>query len=108
MEQKYRVIIADDEERICALLKGSIHWDQLPLELTAICHNGLELKEKIYELNPDILVTDICMPGKNAIDLIKEIRAEGNQTKILLVSGYRRFEYAKEALKYGLFCRPMA
>lgn len=102
MDQKYRVIIADDEERICALLKSSIHWNQLPLELTAICHNGLDLKEKIFELTPDILVTDICMPGKNAIDLIKEIRAEGNQTKILLVSGYRRFEYAKEALKYGV------
>ena len=102
MGTSYKLIIADDEEKICTLLKSSIHWETLNLELCAVCHNGLELKQKIRECRPDILVTDICMPGINAIDLIRDLRNEGNQLKILLVSGYRKFDYAREALKYGV------
>lgn len=98
----YKLIISDDEEKICALLKGSIHWEGLNLELCGICYNGLELRDMMKKEQPDILVTDICMPGMNALELIREVREEGNQVKILIVSGYRQFEYAREALKYGV------
>ena len=98
----YKVIIADDEEKICALLNSSILWDKLELELSCICHDGLELKKAVEREQPDILITDICMPGMNAIDLIRDMREKDNQAKILIVSGYRQFEYAREALKYGV------
>lgn len=42
------------------------------------------------------------MPGMNAIELIKDMREKENNAKILIVSGYRQFEYAREALKYGV------
>lgn len=98
----YKVIIADDEEKICVLLNNSINWDELELELCCICHNGLELKSAVEREMPDILITDICMPGMNAIELIKDMRDNNNEAKILIVSGYRQFEYAREALKYGV------
>lgn len=98
----YKVIIADDEEKICILLNNSILWDELELELCSICYDGLELKDAVDRYLPDILITDICMPGMNAIDLIKEMREKENHAKILIVSGYRQFEYAREALKYGV------
>lgn len=98
----YKVIIADDEEKICVLLNSSIQWEELELELCCICHDGLELKEAVERKKPDILITDICMPGMNAIELIKDMREKDNDAKILIVSGYRQFEYAREALKYGV------
>lgn len=98
----YRVIIADDEEKICVLLNNSIQWEELDLELCCICHDGLTLQKEIERWQPDILVTDICMPGMNAIDLIRDMREKKNQAKIVIVSGYRQFEYAREALKYGV------
>lgn len=98
----YKVIIADDEEKICVLLNNSIQWEKLGLKLCCICHNGLELKEAVEKEQPDILITDICMPGMNAIELIKDMREKGDNAKILIVSGYRQFEYAREALKYGV------
>ncbi|MDO4343285.1 MAG: response regulator [Eubacteriales bacterium] len=98
----YRLIISDDEDKICTLIKNSIHWEELNLELCGICHNGLELRDKVWQEHPDIILIDICMPGINGINLIRELREMGSKVKILIVSGYRQFEYAREALKYGV------
>ena len=106
----YKVIIADDEEKICVLLNSSILWEELELELCCICHDGLELKEAVERKKPDILITDICMPGMNAIELIKDMREKDNDAKILIVSGYRQFEYAREAMRlhgFDYLLKPM-
>lgn len=98
----FRVILADDEKRICVLLEKSIRWKELGLEPVASCSNGQELFEAVAEHRPDIVITDIQMPGMNGIDAIKSIRENGNDCKIIIISGYQEFAYAHNALKYNV------
>ena len=58
-----KVMIADDEERICQLIEALIDCDALGMEIVGVSHNGLEACELVESLSPDILITDIRMPG---------------------------------------------
>ena len=53
-----KVIIADDEERICRLIEALIDWKSLHMEVAAVAHNGLEAAELVKQTEPDILITD--------------------------------------------------
>ena len=100
--KKNKVLIADDEELICVLLQKIIQWEELNLELAGVVNNGADLFEAINEKHPDIVITDICMPGMDGIELIKKVRYEQIPCKFIIVSGYRQFEYAHNALKYNV------
>ena len=62
-----------------------------------------EAMEAIQEMNPDVVISDIRMPGFNGIELIERIRLQGLETKVILISGYAEFEYAQKALRLGAF-----
>lgn len=100
MEDKIKVIIADDEPKVCVVEENIIQWQRLNLELVGIAHDGIELLRLIEEEKPDIVVTDICMPGLSGLEIIKQVREEKINVKFIIVSGYRQFEYAHDALKY--------
>lgn len=99
---KKTVIVADDEQLICELLKSVIDWNGLGLELIGVAYNGQELYQAILDKHPDIVVTDISMPQMDGIALIGKIRKEGIPCHFVIVSGYRQFEYAHNALKYDV------
>ncbi|MEG1515894.1 MAG: response regulator [Clostridia bacterium] len=99
---KVTVVIADDEQLICTLLKQIIYWDALNLQLVGVAHNGKELLQTILDQSPDIVITDICMPEMDGIDLIRSVRQRGIPCHFIIVSGYRLFEYAHNALKYNV------
>lgn len=101
-EKKTTVLIADDEELICILLQKIILWDELNLEFLGAVHNGQELYAAIVDKQPDIVITDICMPQMSGIDLIGKVREDNIPCRFIIVSGYRQFEYAHNALKYGV------
>ena len=100
--EKIKVVIADDEQLICSLLKEIILWDKLDLELIDVVYNGKMLYDSIKENKPEIVILDICMPEMDGLELIKMIREEGIPCKFIIVSGYRQFEYAQNALKYDV------
>ena len=58
-----RVLIADDESKVCQLIEKLVDWDALGMEVVAVAENGIEALEKIKEFHPDIVITDIRMPG---------------------------------------------
>lgn len=97
-----KVIIADDEERICQLTKALIDWDSLGMEISGIAHNGLEATELVKLHAPQILITDIRMPGCNGLDLIQNVKRMIPNLEIIIISGYAHFEYAQNAIKYGV------
>lgn len=96
------VVIADDEELICDLIKSLIHWDRLNMRLLAVVSDGQELYEVIKAKRPDIVITDISMPNIDGLNLIQRVRNEEIPCKFIIVSGYRQFEYAHNALKYDV------
>lgn len=97
-----KVVIADDEERICQLIKALVDWDSLGLQVVGIAHNGLEASEMVKDFQPDILITDIRMPGCSGLDLIKAVKEMASELEIVVISGYAHFEYAQQAIKYGV------
>lgn len=97
-----KVMIADDEERICQLIEALIDWESLHMEVVGIAHNGLEAREMVRQIKPDVLITDIRMPGCNGLELIENVKKSVEDLQIVIISGYAHFAYAQTAIKYGV------
>lgn len=97
-----KLIIADDEKWVRMTVKALIPFDKLGLTLSSEAANGIEALELCRQHEPDILLTDIKMPGLTGLDLIKEVRTLLPVLRIIIISGYNDFEYAKTAMKYGI------
>jgi two-component system response regulator YesN len=98
----FKLIIADDEKWVRTAIKSIIPFERLDLVLSSEAANGIEALELCRLHEPDILLTDIMMPGLNGLELIDEIRKALPNVKIGIISGYNDFEYAKTAMKYGI------
>ncbi|MDR1689970.1 MAG: response regulator [Clostridiales bacterium] len=97
-----KVLIADDEINICKLIKNSLDWEGLGLELCAMETNGPAVLESIKKYSPEIVITDIQMPGMSGIDIIAEVSSWNTVTRFIIISGYSYFEYAQKAVQYGV------
>lgn len=97
-----KLLIADDERIIRETISNLIDWKSLGVELIGLCSNGLEAYDMIIDESPDIVLTDIKMPGMNGLELIKNIAEINPDTHFIILSGYGEFEYAKEAMKFGI------
>lgn len=98
----YRVIIADDEPKVSQLIKNLIDWENLNLEHVATAHDGITALELIKKHRPDIVITDIRMPGYDGIELIKKTKEINQSIDFIIISGYQHFDYAHNAIKYGV------
>ena len=96
----YKIIIADDEIHILRLVKRFIKSEFLTV--IAEAQNGIDAYQLTIDLKPDILITDIRMPGYDGIEMIKKLKTQMPDLNIIIISGYRDFEYAQEALRYGV------
>ncbi len=99
----YKVIIIDDEPIIRKGIKNLINWKQLDCEVCAEASDGAEGIELIKKILPEIILTDIRMPGLDGLDMLKQVKDIVPNSKIIIVSGYREFEYVHEAIKCGAF-----
>ncbi len=97
-----KMIIADDEKIIRETIRSIIDWNRYGIEIIGLCRNGIEAYDMILDESPNLVLTDIRMPGMSGIDLIKKVRQTDLDTLFILLSGYGEFEYAKEAMKYGV------
>lgn len=97
-----KLVIADDEERVCRLINALGDWDTLGIKVVGIARNGVEALQLLGREKVDILITDIRMPGYNGLELIERVKKLSDSTKVIIISGYASFEYAQNALKYGV------
>ena len=98
----YRVLIVDDEHLVCALLKKLIHWDALELTLLDTASDGVHAWEIIRSERPEIVITDIRMPGMDGLALAQRASEQGIDSNFILISGHTEFSYAFHAIKYGV------
>ena len=96
----YSVYIADDEMWVIVGLKKRIEKTGLPFQVIGEANNGVMALEEIEKKKPDILFTDIRMPGYSGLELL---RKKELQTKVILISGYAEFEYAQSAIRNGAY-----
>ena len=99
MNEEFNVVIAEDEKRICSLIKALIDWDGLHLRLVGEAHDGVQALTLLQQEKVDILITDIRMPGVNGLDLTKWVNDHCNQCSVIIISGYKQFDYAYDALR---------
>ncbi len=99
----FKVMIIDDEPIIRKGLRNIIDWKQYDCEICAEAADGVEGAELIKSLCPDIVFTDIKMPEVDGLSMIKEIKDNVADSKIIILTGYRDFDYAQEAIKLGAF-----
>lgn len=97
-----RVIVADDEEKVCKLICQLIDWDALEMELVGTASNGIEALRLIQDKKPDLILSDIRMPGYNGLELMKQARESHPDLEFIIISGYSSFEYAQTAIQYGV------
>ncbi|SMP63449.1 response regulator transcription factor [Anoxynatronum buryatiense] len=97
-----RVIIADDEVRICQLIIKLIEWEKHEMCLVGTAHNGVEALALVEKEKPDIVITDIRMPGCDGLEMIEKIKKIRNDVEFIIISGYGEFEYAKKAIALGV------
>lgn len=97
-----KVLIADDEKKICQLIQALVNWDELGMEIIGFAHDGIEALDKIENENPDLVITDIRMPGKDGLEIIESARENNPDLEFIVISGYKHFEYAQTAIRLGV------
>lgn len=97
-----RVLIADDEIKIIQLIEHLIDWKKLKMQVVARAENGIEALELVQSTKPEIIITDIRMPGYDGLEFIKRVRELQPEIAFIIISGYRHFEYAQTAIRFGV------
>ena len=98
----YRVMLADDEPIMRKALLTLADWESMECEIVYTAANGQEVMENLEKVMPDILITDIKMPGKNGIELAKYIWEQKLPIKVIILTGYADFAYAQSAVKFNV------
>ena len=99
----YKVLIADDERLIRITLKNMLNWEALNCEVIATAKDGKEAYHIFEQVHPEIVITDLKMPAMDGIELIKKIKAQSENTQIIVLSNYSDFELVRDAMKAGAF-----
>ncbi len=98
----YKLIIVDDEEEVRHGIINNIDWRSYGFEIINEAENGQEALDIIEENIPDVLITDICMPLMNGLELTALINENFPTIKIVVITGFDDFSFAQKAIKYGV------
>jgi len=98
----YTILLVDDERIILDGISRMVDWDKHRTRLIGTAKNGIEAFERIREDAPDIVISDIRMPGMDGLELVSRVSAAYPRVKFLLLSGYGEFDYARKAMQYGV------
>lgn len=99
---KYKVLIIDDESLFRTTLCNCFSWEQVGFELAGQAANGQLALDFLKKNTIHVLLCDINMPIMNGIELAKILYTWKNPPIIIFISGYREFEYAQQAIAWGV------
>lgn len=97
-----KILIVDDEKIVLNGLKKLVDWEELGLTICGTASDGQEALTKILEFQPEIVLLDISMPTFDGLDVIKFSRKMGFKGHFIILSGFTKFEYAREAMQYDV------
>jgi two-component system, response regulator YesN len=97
-----KVLIVDDELLVRIGLKSTLNWEEYGYELVGEARNSKEAFELFDKYHPDILLTDISMPGINGLELIKQLKSRDPKLQSIILTHFEDFSYAREAVSLGV------
>ena len=96
----YKFLVVDDEEIVRRGFRNKIEWTEAGFEYLPPCKNGREAIERIKQDHPDVVMTDICMPLVDGLEVAADIANHFPEIIVkIILSGYDEFEYARSALR---------
>ena len=99
----FKLMIADDNPHTLLGLSEGTDWEKFDFILTGVFQNGKDLLEAARSDMPDLVITDISMPQMDGITLTSELYRLKSDIKIIFISSYSEFDYARTALKLRIF-----
>ena len=98
----FNVIIVDDEEIIRDSLSTLVNWNRMDCTVVGSAANGEEALTLVRSSQVDIVISDLRMPKMDGLELIKILSESHPQVECIILSGYDEFEFARQAMKFGV------
>lgn len=98
----FKILLVDDERIILEGISTMIDWRAHEAELIGTARNGIEALDFIKEHRPDIVISDIKMPGMDGLTLVEKVSELKLNISFILLSGFDDFQYARTAMQYGV------
>ncbi|TJY43502.1 response regulator [Cohnella pontilimi] len=98
----YRLLIAEDVFEIRNGLSSYFPWKEIGFEVAGLAENGSQALQLLEDEQIDVLLCDIRMPIMTGIEVARQLHEMGSPVKVVFLSGYKDFEYAKQAIIYGV------
>jgi two-component system response regulator YesN len=99
----YSFVLVDDEVEIREGIQNAIPWEELGFSFAGACSNGMEALELAESIHPDVVMTDINMPFMDGLAFTERLSTICPAVKVLIISGYDDFDYARSALKLQVY-----
>lgn len=99
----YKLLVVDDEYNIRDGIINAVPWDICDVVVVGDAQNGIEALKRVEETLPDIVITDINMDDMNGLEFAENLKQKYPFIKVIILSGYDEFEYAKKALSLKVF-----
>jgi len=99
----YRLLIAEDEPVISQGIVDMFDWAALGYEIVGVAQDGVTAEWLVELYRPDAVLTDIRMPQKDGLELLRFIKQRYPKTEVVLLTAFAQFEYAREAVNNGAF-----
>lgn len=98
----FKVLLVDDEKLERVLIRKAFPWEEYDFEIVGEAGSGKEALEFMKHKRPDIVLADISMPQMSGLELAEQILNSYPDCHIVMITGYREFEYARQAVRLGV------
>lgn len=98
----YKVLLVDDEKLVLKSLAGGVDWEKSGFYVSGTASNGIDALEQIEKVRPNVVFTDIRMPGISGLELIKKAKEIDKDIQFIVISGYAEFAYVQKSINYGV------
>lgn len=98
----YKIFLVDDEKYVLLSLKASVDWAKYDFEICGEAYEAETAIKKINTLKPDLVFSDVSMPGMDGLTMIEQIHKKHPGILFVAISGYAEFQFVKKALSLGV------
>lgn len=96
-----KILVIDDETTVRKGIILGVDWAAMDCVVVGEATNGLEGLDAVERYNPNLIITDVRMPKMDGLEMLQELRSRGNRARVILLTAYSEFAYARSALQLG-------